>query len=70
MRINGDFIEDLERLQEHYERKFIHYSNVYGLECRQKKKYESYKHCVIGMDWLLKLVNEFQNEYWELIKGE
>ena len=28
MRINGDFIEDLERLQEHYQAEFSHYCRV------------------------------------------
>ena len=78
MRINGDFIEDLERLQEHYQAEVSHYCRVSGYdnpikarirECYEKKL-KSYKHCVIGMDWLMKLVNKHQDEYFELIKGE
>ena len=78
MRINGDFIEDLERLQEHYQAEFSHYCRVSGydnpIKSRTRELYEkkmrNYKKCVIGMDWLLKLVNEHQDEYWDLLKSE
>ena len=72
MRINGDFIEDLERLQEHYQSRFVHYSALYNFAGKQnaKKKCKSYKHCVIGMEWLLKLLNKYQDEYWALLKLE
>ena len=78
MRINEDFIEDLERLKEHYQAEFSHYCRVSSYDNpikarireRYKNKRTNYKHCVIGMKWLLKLVNEHQDEYWELIRGE
>ena len=74
MRINGDFIEDLERLQEHYQAEFSHYCRVSSydnpIKARTRELYEkkrkNYHKCVIGMKWLLELVNEHQKEYWEL----
>ena len=78
MRINGDFIEDLERLREHYKAEVSHYCRVSGygnpiksrIRERYKKKLKGYQHCVIGMNWLLKLLNEHKDEYFELIRGE
>ena len=58
--IKGQFIEDLERLQELYSQRFIKYSNEYNFKGNQKaeSKMYDYMNCVEKMKKVMQFVNQ------------
>jgi len=52
--IKGKFIEDMERLQELYESRFVHYSSEYHFKGNEKaeEKMLDYKNCVERMKYI------------------
>ncbi len=57
--IKGYFIEDMERLQELYESRFVHYSSEYHFKGnrRAEGKMFNYKNCVEKMKKVMKFIN-------------
>ena len=57
--IKGYFIEDMERLQELYESRFVHYSSEYHLKGNgmAEGKMLNYKNCVEKMKKVMKFIN-------------
>lgn len=57
--IKGDFIEDMERLQELYESRFVHYSSEYHFKGNRmaEGKMFKYKNCVEKMKKVMKFIN-------------
>jgi hypothetical protein len=58
--IKGDFIEDMERIQELYQARFANYSAQYHFEGKDKmkSKMEDYQNCVEKMDKVMKFINQ------------
>lgn len=56
--IKGDFIEDMERLQELYEERFVHYSSEYYFKGNEKakKKMHGYQNCVVKMKKVMNFI--------------
>lgn len=57
--INGNFIEDMERLQELYNSRFVKYSSEYNFKGNQKAeaKMIDYKNCVEKMKKVMNFIN-------------
>lgn len=57
--IKGDFIEDMECLQELYKARFSNYSAQYNFEGKEKAKDKMlrYQNCVEKMDKVMKFIN-------------
>ena len=57
--IKGDLIADMERLQELYESRFVHYSSEYHFKGNEKAegKMLDYKNCVEKMKKVMKFIN-------------
>ncbi len=57
--MKGQFIEDMERMQEEYERRFIKYSNEYHFKGNKKAKSKmlDYHICVEKMKQTMKFIN-------------
>lgn len=56
--IKGDFIEDMERLQELYEERFVHYSSEYNFKGNEKAKNKmyGYQNCVVKMKKVMNFI--------------
>lgn len=56
--IRGYFIEDMERLQELYEARFVHYSSEYNFKGNEKakKKMYDYQNCVMKMKKVMNFI--------------
>lgn len=60
MKIKGDFIEDMEQLQELYNSRFVHYSTNFhyrGGNYRDEQKMIKYGLCVQKMEKFMKFIN-------------
>lgn len=57
--MKGKFIEDMERLEELYQSRFIHYSCEYNFKGNKKAegKMHDYRNCVEKMKKVMKFIN-------------